>query len=613
MANEVTNFNIGGVDHQVKDPNAYVKPLGGIPMSDLADTVQTAIESGGSSPVDLSSVFGKVAYDSSTHRVNFYAPDDTEMTTVIGYFDASPFIVDGMVSSVEVTDVNLGGTRDLTRCLVITFNTDAGKNDINIPLTQIFNSANYYTKTEIDNAGYLTSHQDISGKVDKVNGKGLSTEDYTTAEKTKLSGIADGAEVNVQSDWNQSSSSADDYIKNKPAFATINGSRIDQGGNLTVQGEKGDKGDTGNVAITGDGSNIVSLIVNDLTTGGGGNIMSAEMGLVLRREITKVNTSLTRLYTKLANMAFWDSTDQADAEPTALNFNVPQKSVTFDLTGVGGHVIVKLDNYSIISPMPVDVGSTHTLTIEAATDYALNNDVAVEVDGVVQTLTESGGVYSLEVTVNANMAIEVVGTATQEWFTVPKSDVTEGGNVTLYGAQQGRTIVANGGYMTAGLDTNNIPQVIAAPAGYKESVKLYTTPYVEGSYNNSNPGKTTANYFATGGKRYLNIKLIDPAEASGDTYHIGAGCYGSGVIGNSAANAGGTSTIAGFKARIGYKTPDSTTAEGVHVWKIDLPTESSSTGIEYVKLIMFKKVNGTTTDSRNWFANATIKYKFSDD
>lgn len=34
---------------------------------------------------------------------------------------------------------------------------------------------------------------DLSGKVDKVAGKGLSTNDYTTAEKTKLAGIADGA------------------------------------------------------------------------------------------------------------------------------------------------------------------------------------------------------------------------------------------------------------------------------------------------------------------------------------------------------------------------------------------------------------------------------------
>lgn len=34
---------------------------------------------------------------------------------------------------------------------------------------------------------------DLSGKVDKVGGKQLSTEDYTTAEKTKLAGIATGA------------------------------------------------------------------------------------------------------------------------------------------------------------------------------------------------------------------------------------------------------------------------------------------------------------------------------------------------------------------------------------------------------------------------------------
>lgn len=37
----------------------------------------------------------------------------------------------------------------------------------------------------------------VNGKVDKVDGKGLSTNDYTSNEKTKLSGIATGAQVNV--------------------------------------------------------------------------------------------------------------------------------------------------------------------------------------------------------------------------------------------------------------------------------------------------------------------------------------------------------------------------------------------------------------------------------
>ena len=59
------------------------------------------------------------------------------------------------------------------------------------------------------------------GLVSAESGKGLSTNDYTDAEKTKLGGIAAGAEVNVQSDWSQSDNTADDYIKNKPNLATV--------------------------------------------------------------------------------------------------------------------------------------------------------------------------------------------------------------------------------------------------------------------------------------------------------------------------------------------------------------------------------------------------------
>jgi len=39
---------------------------------------------------------------------------------------------------------------------------------------------------------------------------------YTTTEKNKLSGIAAGAEVNVQANWTESNSSSDAFIKNKP-------------------------------------------------------------------------------------------------------------------------------------------------------------------------------------------------------------------------------------------------------------------------------------------------------------------------------------------------------------------------------------------------------------
>ena len=51
----------------------------------------------------------------------------------------------------------------------------------------------YATETWVEGKRYLTEHQDISGKVDKEAGKGLSTNDFTTALLDKLNGIAAGA------------------------------------------------------------------------------------------------------------------------------------------------------------------------------------------------------------------------------------------------------------------------------------------------------------------------------------------------------------------------------------------------------------------------------------
>lgn len=51
-------------------------------------------------------------------------------------------------------------------------------------------------------------HPHDTTKVDKVSGKGLSTNDYTTAEKNKLAGIAAGAQVNVVTDASSSGSGA---------------------------------------------------------------------------------------------------------------------------------------------------------------------------------------------------------------------------------------------------------------------------------------------------------------------------------------------------------------------------------------------------------------------
>jgi Chaperone of endosialidase len=103
-----------------------------------------------------------------------------------------------------------------------------------------WSSSTYSLKSEIDPAGgtiysisgtssllsvpYALHAKTVDGlttaldlKVDKVSGKVLSTNDYTTAEQTKLSGIATGAQVNVKPDWNAASGSASEIL-NKPSL-----------------------------------------------------------------------------------------------------------------------------------------------------------------------------------------------------------------------------------------------------------------------------------------------------------------------------------------------------------------------------------------------------------
>ena len=61
---------------------------------------------------------------------------------VIDSIDCTDFVIDGMVQNVSLSG----------NILTITFNTDAGKQNIDIDLTEFINPQNYYTKTETDNA-----------------------------------------------------------------------------------------------------------------------------------------------------------------------------------------------------------------------------------------------------------------------------------------------------------------------------------------------------------------------------------------------------------------------------------------------------------------------------
>lgn len=129
-----------------------------------------------------------------TTRLNTLADsDDTtldQLSEIVAYIKNNKSLIDGITTSkINVSDI----IDDLT--------TNSGEKVL---------SAKQGTVLK----GLITDLTEIvENKVDKVSGKELSTNDYTTSEKNKLGGIASGAEVNVQSDWNVTDIASDAFIK----------------------------------------------------------------------------------------------------------------------------------------------------------------------------------------------------------------------------------------------------------------------------------------------------------------------------------------------------------------------------------------------------------------
>lgn len=131
------------------------------------------------------------------------------------------------IADPKAGDVYLVGADDTNNAAEYYYTTD-GKWEYMGLITEV-DLSGYYKKTEVDGLlvnkldvdTYTTYIQttattlaglrtDVDSKVDKVAGKGLSTNDYTTADKEKLDGIEAGAQKNVAADsvFDPSSSNA---------------------------------------------------------------------------------------------------------------------------------------------------------------------------------------------------------------------------------------------------------------------------------------------------------------------------------------------------------------------------------------------------------------------
>ncbi len=151
------------------------------------------------------------------------------------------------------------------------------------------------------NNDLLQVSADLDKKVDKVLGKGLSTEDFTTNNLGKLIGIQTGAEVNVQSDWK--ALDGDSFIKNKPTIPTqttvdsaLSGTSTNPVQNKVIEPifeSLNSKTDSHALLISGLETSKIALvdIVNHLTSIATNKPLSAKQGEVLKSLIDNIYQS----------------------------------------------------------------------------------------------------------------------------------------------------------------------------------------------------------------------------------------------------------------------------------------------------------------------------------
>lgn len=131
----------------------------------------------------LASKFAGATWNSTDKKIYFY--DNASATgTALAYIDATDFVKDGFLSSVTIDNRTISG--ESVPCLVFIWNTDAGIQETDIPISGMFDPTNYVS---IDTFTAYTASTDtvIGGKAD--------TTAVTQAISEAVSGKADTTAV----------------------------------------------------------------------------------------------------------------------------------------------------------------------------------------------------------------------------------------------------------------------------------------------------------------------------------------------------------------------------------------------------------------------------------
>lgn len=156
---------------------------------------------------------------------------------------------------------------------------------------------------------YLTEHQDISNKVDKIDGKGLSTVDFTTDYETKLKSLSNYNDTEIKASINNNKTAINtinDSLANYVTKEAGNANQITFSDGQTFQDKlnagtlKGAKGDPGPQGDPGANGNDYVLTDSDKTEIA--NIAGANVDLSGYVTIESFNTALGNVESLLSNI-----------------------------------------------------------------------------------------------------------------------------------------------------------------------------------------------------------------------------------------------------------------------------------------------------------------------
>jgi hypothetical protein len=168
-----------------------------------------------------------IEYDASGKTIDFYNANNVKIDSI----DATDFIKDGMIDSVELVEVS-GETY-----LRITWNTDAGKEVTDIDLGDLFDADNYYTKADVD--ALLGTGFSVSSVTEVIEENERVLAESLNDLNSRISGASDAIEAEATARDN----------------ADVKSAAVDANGGLTL--------------TLGDGSTIVATEAEEITLSAG--------------------------------------------------------------------------------------------------------------------------------------------------------------------------------------------------------------------------------------------------------------------------------------------------------------------------------------------------------